>query len=67
MTQPQSTLARFAPLAREIDPIEGRRLAREAFHADNLVLIDPSWITGWGDRQQLIQLAEKVHGRRKCK
>lgn len=51
-------------MAREPNDANARRAAREAYHRDNLVLINPDWLAGWGDRQQLIMLADKVHGKR---
>lgn len=64
MTQLRSSLAAHAGSMREPDPANARRAAREAWHVSGLVLINPEWLTGWVDRQQLINLADKVHGQR---
>jgi hypothetical protein len=67
MSQPQSTLARFAPLCREAQDIDARRMAREAYHEDpDLVLIRVSWLANWPEKQQLRMLADKIHGKAKA-
>jgi hypothetical protein len=60
----RSSLASVAPMAREPQPEHARRAARDAWHAQGIVLINPDWLAGWADRQQLIILADKVHGKR---
>ncbi|MEB0281449.1 hypothetical protein QN347_02785 [Sphingomonas sp. 10B4] len=50
---------------RDPDPANARRAARDAWQTSGLVLINPEWLTSWVDRQQLIILAERVHGERK--
>jgi hypothetical protein len=51
---------------REPDPGAARRAAREAWHRQGLVLINPEWLAAWTDRKQLELLAEKVHGPRQA-
>ena len=65
MTAPRSTLARHAAAMRDPDPAAGRRMARDAYHASGLVLINPEWLSSWVDRRALINLADQVHGKRK--
>jgi hypothetical protein len=63
-----TSLSRFAPLAREPDPLAPRRLAKRAWHdRAKIIAIDPDWLSSWADRKQLEILAEKVHGPRKVK
>lgn len=68
MTRYRSPLAPHAASMRDPDPANARKAAREAWQNTGLVLINPDWLPdwlpGWGDRQQLIILAEKVHGKR---
>ncbi len=64
MTGFRSPLAPYAASMRDPDPQAARRAARTAFHETGLVLINPDWLPGWTDRQQLKILAEKVHGKR---
>ncbi len=61
----RSPLARFATLGHEPDPANARRAAREAWHQHGLILINPDWLQGWGDKRQAELLAEKLHGKRK--
>lgn len=42
-----------------------RKVAKECYHETGIVLINPDWLPGWLERQQLIMLAEKVHGARR--
>lgn len=60
----RSSLAPYAGSMREPDPAKARTEARRAWHDHGLVLINPAWIAGWADRQQLINLADRVHGPR---
>lgn len=60
----RSTLAPYAASMRDPDPAAARRAAREAYHREGIVLINPSWLSHWPDRKQLEILADKVHGRR---
>jgi hypothetical protein len=64
VTEFRSSLAPYASMAREPDPGAARRLAKQGYHETGMVVIDPSWLPGWVDRQQLIILADKVHGKR---
>jgi hypothetical protein len=64
MTGYRSPLAPYAASMRDPDPAAARRAARTAYHETGLVLINPDWLAGWADRQQLIILADKVHGTR---
>lgn len=64
MTGYRSPLAPYAASMRDPDPAAARRAARVAYHETGLVLINPDWLAGWADRQQLIILADKVHGTR---
>jgi len=61
----RSTLAPYAPSMRDPDPAAARRAAREAWHREGIVLINPEWLPAWTDRKQLELLADKVHGARK--
>jgi hypothetical protein len=61
----RSSLAPYAALSRDPDPAAARRAAREAWHRDGLILINPAWLNGWADRKQAEILAEKIHGKRK--
>lgn len=61
-----SPLSRFAHLARDPNPADGRKLARDAWRNHGLILLRPEWLQGWGDRQQAELLAEKVHGKRRA-
>jgi len=63
----RSQLARYADSMRDPDPAAARRLAREAFHQTGFIVLDPKWIQGWGDRELVVKITEKVHGRRKVK
>ncbi|WP_323493959.1 hypothetical protein [Sphingomonas sp. 10B4] len=65
MTRLRSSLASHAGSMRDPDPANARRAARDAWQTSGLVLINPEWLTSWVDRQQLIILAERVHGERK--
>lgn len=60
-----STLARFAAVGRAPDPAEARRLAKQAWHRDGIILINPDWLNSWADRKQAEILAEKAHGKRR--
>jgi hypothetical protein len=40
-------------------------MAGRAWHENGVVLINPAWLTSMADRQQLADLADKVHGSRK--
>lgn len=64
MNSPRSSLAQFAPSFREPDDAHARAAAREAYHGEGIVLINPRWL-GWADRKQLTLLADKVHGKPK--
>lgn len=60
----RSSLAPYAAAMREPDEVRARAIARAAFHADDsIVLINPRWCRGWAQRQQLIQIAESIHGK----
>ena len=65
MTAPRSSLVSVAATCREPDPAKARKVARDAWHASGLILINPAWLQGWADRKQAELLAEKVHGKRK--
>lgn len=65
MSSPRSSLASIAARCREPDPAAARRAARAAWQNDGLILINPSWLTGWADRKQAEILAEKLFGKRK--
>lgn len=58
-------LGRFSTLGQEPDDANARKAARDAFHKHGIVLINPSWLSGWADRKQLEILAEKLFGKRK--
>ena len=60
----RSSLAHIAPSCREPDPEEGRRVARDAWHAHGLAMIRPEWLSNMLDRELLTALAETAHGRR---
>lgn len=62
----RSSLARHVGSMRDPDVVNARRAARQAFHETGLVLINPEWLASWVDRQALVVLAEKVHGKRKA-
>lgn len=60
-----SSLAKYAHLMREPHDEHARAAARAAYHEHGLVLINPAWITSWAQRQELINIANSVHGKRK--
>ena len=60
-----SSLGRFAHLWKEPHNEHARAAAREAWQNTGLILINPEWL-GWVERQQAINLAEKLHGKRKA-
>ena len=62
---PQSTLAPFAHLMREPHNEHARAAARAAWQTHGLILINPSWLTSWVERQQITNIADKLHGKRK--
>jgi len=62
-----SPLSRFASLGQEPQDANARKAARDAWHMHGLVLINPTWLSGWADRKQLEILAEKMFGKRKAK
>lgn len=61
----RSSLATHAASMRDPDPDAARRIAARGWHDRGFVAIDPAWLTSWVDQQQLIILAERVHGERK--
>lgn len=62
MSRGRTSLTRYAPLMREASPEEAREAARNAFIATGgkTVCINKDWLTSWGDRKLLDQLAEKA-------
>lgn len=69
MTITRTSLTAFAASMREPDSEGARRFAREKFHDPDSgwIIIHPSWLKGWAQRQQAVQLGEMVHGKRKVK
>lgn len=65
MTALRSSLARHAGTMRDPEVANARSAARAAYHDSGLVLINPDWLASWVDRQALIVLADKVHGKRR--
>ncbi|MGY2734915.1 hypothetical protein [Sphingomonas sp. UYP23] len=65
MTQLRSSLAAHAGSMRDPDPDAARAMAKRGWHDRGFVAIDPAWLTSWVDQEQLIILAERVHGERK--
>lgn len=61
MNSPLSRICASGPA----DPEAVRRMAGRAWHENGVVLINPAWLTSMADRQQLADLADKVHGSRK--
>jgi hypothetical protein len=59
----QSSLARVTPSGPKTEA-EVKAECKRAFHRDGVICLKPEWFTGWGDRQQLIMLAEKQFGKR---
>jgi hypothetical protein len=59
----QSSLARHVPSGPKT-PAEIRAECKAAWHRDGVICLNPEWISGWGERQQLIQIAEKQFGKR---
>jgi hypothetical protein len=64
MNRLRSSLAPHIASGEEGDAERARRAAKAAYHEHGIVLINPDWLAGWADRQQLILLADQVHGRR---
>lgn len=58
-----SPLAKFSHLMREPHSEHARAAAREAWVNAGILLINPEWL-GWVERQQVINLANKLHGKR---
>lgn len=65
MTRLRSSLAPHVGRRDSPCPEQARRAARAAYHEHGIVLINPDWLAGWADRQQLTILADKVHGPRR--
>ncbi|MEA3044560.1 MAG: hypothetical protein QOH47_2398 [Sphingomonadales bacterium] len=61
-----SPLATVIGPTRRLDPEETRRAAQAAWQHHGIALIRPEWLACAGDRQQLVVLAERVHGERKA-
>lgn len=55
---------RNLPVRQEVDPEEGRRLARESWKNHGLIMLRPEWCATQLDRELLITLAVAVHGER---
>jgi len=64
MSRPASPLAAVIGPCREPDPAAARRAARDAYHHHGIVLINPDWLPGQGEREILTGLADQVHGPR---
>lgn len=60
------SLSRFSTLGQEPEDANARKAARDAWHKHGIVLINPSWLSGWADRKQLEILAEHMFGKRKA-
>ena len=60
----KSSLERFAHLFHEPHDVHARAAAREAWVNGGIVLINPEWL-GWAERQQVINIADKLHGKRR--
>lgn len=61
----RSSLAPIAPACREPDEAHARKAARDAWHKDGIVLVNPAWLQSWTDRKQAELLAEKLFGKRR--
>lgn len=64
MSELRSPLGRYAALGHEPDYIDARAAARCACRDHDIVCINLSWVTSWVDRQELIILADRIHGKR---
>ena len=62
MAAVSSIYGQIAPAAKT--DAEIRAECKAAWHRDGVICLNPEWITGWGERQQLIQIAEKQFGKR---
>lgn len=64
MTITRTSLTAYAGSMREPDPKQVRRLARQAWQENGLIVLDPAWVQSWGDREFVSAVAAKVHGKR---
>lgn len=63
-----SPLARFAHLMRDPDPNGAKHFAADMMRETGMIVLNPEWVNGWGDRELVRKIAERTlqnYGRRK--
>lgn len=61
----RSPLSPFASLWHDPDPEKARRLAAAIWREEGVLLLNPSWAKGWAERQEIINLGDRLHGKRR--
>lgn len=59
-----ASLRPFAHLWQEPHNAHARSAAGTAWRDHGIILINPAWL-GWAERQQVINIADKLHGKRR--
>lgn len=67
MTISRTSLTAFTPSMRDPDPQGARRFAQKIFHESDgkFIILHQDWAKGWAQRQEMVNLGELVHGKRK--
>lgn len=56
----RSSLAPYAGSMRDADPATAKKFAFEMMERTGWIVLDPSWIDSWGDREFVKAVAERV-------
>lgn len=65
----RTSLTRYAPTFRDVDPTMPHRMATAAWHQTGMVVITPESIArlSWQDRELVQAIASKLYGKREKK
>lgn len=64
MTAPRSSLAQFAPLMRDVDEDAAKRIAAKVWHDLGMLIVQPDWVRGWAEQQEVVNIGNKMWGKR---
>ncbi len=56
----RTSLAPFIASMRDPDPDGARKFAAKVYRDSGVIVVDPAWITGWGDRELFRKIGERA-------